>query len=147
MKALIQRVAGARVETGGNVISEISKGMLVLLGIEKGDTQTDLEYMARKVSLLRIFEDRNGKMNCSLQDIGGSVLVVSQFTLAANCRKGNRPSFENAEIPQRAKLLYDEFIHSLRKKEIQTEAGAFGAYMQISLINDGPVTILLNSNE
>jgi D-tyrosyl-tRNA(Tyr) deacylase len=147
MKALIQRVAGARVEIGGNVISEIGKGMLVLLGIEKGDTQTDLEYMARKVSLLRIFEDRNGKMNCSLQDIGGSVLVVSQFTLAANCRKGNRPSFENAETPQRAKKLYDEFIHSLRKKEIKTEAGTFGAYMHISLINDGPVTILLNSNE
>ena len=147
MKALIQRVAGARVEIGGNVISEIGKGMLVLIGIEKGDTQTDLEYMARKVSLLRIFEDRNGKMNCSLQDIGGSVLVVSQFTLAANCRKGNRPSFENAETPQRAKKLYDEFIHSLRKKEIKTEAGAFGAYMHISLINDGPVTILLNSNE
>ena len=146
MKALIQRVAGAHVEIDGKVISEIGKGMLVLLGIEKGDTKTDLEYLAKKVSLLRIFEDQDGKMNCSLHDIGGSALVVSQFTLAANCRKGNRPSFENAELPERAKKFYDDFIQELKRKNIKTEAGIFGAYMQISLKNDGPVTILLKSS-
>ena len=146
MKALIQRVTEAHVEIEGKVISKIGKGMLVLLGIEKGDTKTDLEYMVKKVSLLRIFEDQEGKMNCSLHDIGGSVLVVSQFTLAANCRKGNRPSFENAEIPEQAKKLYDKFIQELSKKNIKTEAGTFGAYMNISLINDGPVTILLKSS-
>jgi D-tyrosyl-tRNA(Tyr) deacylase len=146
MKALIQRVTEAHVEIEGKVISKIGKGMLVLLGIEKGDTKTDLEYMVKKVSLLRIFEDQEGKMNCSLHDIGGSVLVVSQFTLAANCRKGNRPSFENVEIPEHAKKLYEDFIQELRKKNIKTESGTFGAYMHISLINDGPVTILLKSS-
>lgn len=145
MKALIQRVTGAHVKMDDQVISEIGKGMLVFLGIEKGDTKSDLEYMAKKVSLLRIFEDQGGKMNLSLHDIGGSVLVVSQFTLAANCRKGNRPSFENAETPERAQRLYEDFIQELKKKEIKTEAGSFGAYMRISLINDGPVTIFLDS--
>jgi len=145
MKALIQRVTGARVEIGGEAFSEIGEGMLILLGIVKGDTKNDLEYISKKVSLLRIFEDQNGKMNCSLHDIGGSVLVVSQFTLAANCKKGTRPSFDNAETPERAKRLYDDFILELRKKDIKTESGSFGAYMKISLINNGPVTILLDS--
>lgn len=145
MKALIQRVTGARVEIDGEAFSEIGEGMLILLGIVKGDTKNDLEYISKKVSLLRIFEDQNGKMNCSLHDIGGSVLVVSQFTLAANCKKGNRPSFDNAETPERAKRLYDDFILELRKKDIKTESGSFGAYMKISLINNGPVTILLDS--
>ena len=145
MKALIQRVAHARVEVNGNVISSISKGMLVFLGVEKGDTDNELDYLAKKISTLRIFEDSDGKMNLSIQDIKGEALVVSQFTLAADCKKGTRPSFDNAEAPLKAKDMYLKFIEELRHTGTKVASGDFGAYMQVHLINDGPVTIMLEA--
>ncbi len=147
MKALIQRVTRAEVLIEGNLFSEIGKGILVLLGIEKGDTEKDVEYLVKKVSLLRIFEDANKKMNLSAIDIKGEFLVISQFTLSADCRKGNRPSFDHAEDPARAHELYLQFIDRLRKTGLLVKSGDFGAYMHVHLVNDGPVTILLDSRK
>ena len=145
MKALIQRVSEANVTIDGNTVAKIGKGILVFLGIEKGDTEKDIEYMVKKVSNLRIFENIREKMNLSIQDIQGEVLVVSQFTLAADCKKGNRPSFDSAEEPARAEDMYIKFIDKLRKNGLRVATGEFGAYMQVYLINDGPVTIILDS--
>jgi len=145
MKALIQRVNRAEVYIKGKLYREIGKGILLLLGVEKGDTEQDVEYISKKVSHLRIFEDTIQKMNLSVIDIKGEILVVSQFTLAANCRKGNRPSFDRAEWPARAKELYIQFIDTLRQNGLRVKTGDFGTYMQVHLINDGPVTILLDS--
>lgn len=147
MKALIQRVSEAKVTIGTDVFSEIGKGMLVFLGVEKGDTLRDLEYLARKITHLRIFEDEQKKMNRSIQDIGGEMLVVSQFTLAADCRKGNRPSFDTAEEPARAREMYERFVSMLKAEGIKIETGDFGSAMQVSLVNDGPVSILLDSKQ
>ncbi len=145
MKALIQRVNRAEVYIAGNLYEKIGKGMLLFLGIEKGDTEQESASIANKVSQLRIFEDDHKKMNLSVQDINGEILVVSQFTLAADCRKGNRPSFDRAEGPVRAKELYIQFIDTLRQNGLRIKTGDFGAYMQVRLVNDGPVTILLDS--
>jgi D-tyrosyl-tRNA(Tyr) deacylase len=147
MKALIQRVSEARVDIEGNTVAKIGNGMLVFLGIEKSDTENDIKYIVKKVSNLRIFEDAQEKMNFSVQDIKGELLVVSQFTLSADCKKGNRPSFDSAEEPVRAKEMYMKFIDTLRENGLPVATGDFGAYMQIYLINDGPVTIILDSKK
>jgi D-tyrosyl-tRNA(Tyr) deacylase len=147
MKALLQRVSSAHVEIAGTMVGGIRRGLLVFLCAVKGDTGKDLDYVVRKVSSLRIFADEQGKMNRSVMDIKGEVLVVSQFTLAASTQKGNRPSFDNAEAPEQAKQMYDFFINRLRNMGVPVETGTFAAMMQVFLVNDGPVTISLDSRE
>jgi D-tyrosyl-tRNA(Tyr) deacylase len=147
MKALLQRVAAASVVVEEKVIAEVGNGLLVFLGVEKGDTTEDLDYLAGKIRNLRIFEDEAGKMNLSVFDVAGDALVVSQFTLAADCRKGNRPSFDEAEGPVKAEEMYREMVRKLSGEGIGVSEGRFGAHMKIHLINDGPVTILLDSRK
>ena len=147
MRAVVQRVTEASVKTEGNVIGQIGKGFLILLGIEQNDTEKDLTYIADKVPNLRIFEDDAGKMNLSLLDIGGSLLLVSQFTLLGDARGGRRPSFIAAARPETAIPLYEALIARWRAQGIVVETGSFGADMAVSLVNDGPVTILLDSHK
>jgi D-tyrosyl-tRNA(Tyr) deacylase len=141
MRVLIQRVKEASVDD----TSKINQGLLVFLGIHKDDTKEDIEYLVNKISKLRIFEDKNGKMNLSVEDINGEVLVVSQFTLYADCTRGNRPNFSQACPYKQAFCIYNEFINSLKAKAIKVRTGRFGEKMQVKLINDGPVTIIINS--
>jgi D-aminoacyl-tRNA deacylase len=145
MRSVVQRVDRVRVHVGVKLISEIGKGLLVLLGIEKGDQETDADYLADKIMNLRIFEDEQGKMNLSLLDIHLELLVVSQFTLLGDCRKGRRPSFITAENPDRARLLCDYFIGKTKNKICNVAQGEFQAMMSVELINNGPVTMLLDS--
>lgn len=145
MKAVIQRVSSASVSVDNEIYSKIGSGMLVLFCVEKGDEESSLEWIANKILSLRIFEDENGKMNRSVKDIGGEILLVSQFTLASDCKKGTRPSFDKAELPERANFLYEKLVNTL-KSDITVKTGKFGAHMQISLINDGPVTFVLTQN-
>ena len=147
MRALLQRVSKAKVEVDGRVAGEINNGLLLFLCAVKGDTDKDLDHLVKKVSQLRIFSDEQGKMNFSVQNVKGEVLVVSQFTLAATTRKGNRPSFDNAESPGRAKAFYETFIVKLRETGLLVRTGEFAASMAVSLVNDGPVTILVDSRE
>ncbi len=147
MKALIQRVSSAEVSVNSDIVGKIGKGLLVLVCGMKGDTKKDLEYLARKVSNLRVFYDDEGKMNLSLIDVKGEVLVISQFTLAARTRKGNRPSFDDAESPGKAKEMYESFIKELRDIGLKVETGVFAADMSVSLVNDGPVTVMVDSRE
>ena len=147
MRALIQRVSSASVDVGGKRVSTIGPGLLVFLGVMKGDTPKDLEYLVRKVSNLRVFEDVNGRMDLSVLDTGGEALVVSQFTLAAETRKGNRPSFTSAEEPGKAEEAYEEFMRHLSDLGVRVSGGSFGAMMDVALVNDGPVTILLDSRQ
>jgi D-aminoacyl-tRNA deacylase len=147
MKALLQRVSTAKVAVDGRSTGEIGQGLLVFLCAVKGDTGKDLDYLVKRVSQLRIFSDEQGKMNRSVMDLKGEVLVVSQFTLAASLRKGNRPSFEQAEDPVRAKELYDVFIERFAETGLTVRTGEFAATMAVSLINDGPVTVLVDSRE
>ena len=145
MRAVIQRVQRAKVHVEGQQIAQIGEGLLILLGVEKQDAMADAEYLATKSADLRIFEDDAGKMNLSLRDTGGAALVVSQFTLLGDCRKGRRPGFSQAALPTQAIPLYEHFIAKLRQLEIQVGTGQFQADMQVELVNDGPVTILLDS--
>lgn len=147
MRAVIQRVSSARVSVDGKPVSSISKGLLVLLGVAEDDTESDVQYLADKTANLRIFEDDAGKMNLSVSDVGGEILVVSQFTLYGDCRKGRRPSFIAAAKPPRAEALYEAYASSLRNMGLKTETGVFQAYMDVELVNDGPVTILLDSRK
>ena len=144
MKAVVQRTARASVSIDGNTVGRIDRGLLVLLGIDPDDGEVDIEYMVKKCSGLRIFEDENGKMNLSVQDVGGSILLVSQFTLLGDARKGNRPSFTGAAVPEKAIPIYERVISELAKR-LPVQTGVFGADMQVELVNDGPVTILLDS--
>lgn len=143
MKAVIQRVKNASVTIDDKLYSKISKGMLILFCVEKGDTDDKLEWMANKIESLRIFEDKQQKMNLSVKDIKGELLVVSQFTIAASCKKGTRPSFDNAEHPEIANKMYQKFVEILKTKDLNVKTGVFAANMQVSLINDGPVTFIL----
>jgi D-tyrosyl-tRNA(Tyr) deacylase len=145
MIALIQRVSEAAVTVGDDTVGRIDRGFLVLLGVGRGDTETDADYLVEKVSGLRIFEDENGKMNRSLSEVGGRMLVVSQFTLLGDCRKGRRPSFGNAADPETAHRLYGYFARRVAEKGIGVETGRFGAMMAVSLVNDGPVTLIVES--
>ncbi len=147
MRAVIQRVKSASVKVDGELVSEIGTGLLIFLGVAHNDTETELQYIANKVANLRIFEDSDGKMNLSLLDTGGSALVVSQFTLYGDCRKGRRPSFIGAARPEVANALYEQFISLLKELNIPTVGGTFQAMMDVQLINDGPVTILLDSDK
>ena len=148
MKAVIQRVKEARVTVDGELISSIEKGYMLLLGVMKGDTEKEAELLARKTASLRVFEDENGKMNLSVNDIGGEILSVSQFTLCADCKKGNRPSFINSEEPEKANVLYEYFCNELLKNGVKAvKKGVFGADMKVSLTNDGPFTIVLDSDQ
>lgn len=143
MKALIQRVKRASVSIDGELYSSIKAGILVFLGVEKCDNNENADWLAEKILKLRIFEDENGKMNKSLADIDGEILVVSQFTLCGNCMKGTRPSFDNAMEPQRANELYEYFVSVLKNNGMSVKTGKFAAMMDVELINDGPVTFMI----
>lgn len=145
MRALIQRVCGATVRVEEQVVGQIDRGLLILLGISDTDGLSDMEYVAEKCVYLRIFEDGQGKMNRSLLDTGGQALVVSQFTLHADTRKGRRPSFNRAAPPDIANSIYEQFVQHLRTFGIHTETGVFGAYMQVEIHNTGPVTLMIDS--
>ena len=143
MKLVVQRVKNAKVEVEGNIVGAIEKGFLVLLGVTHSDTKETADYLVKKLCKLRVFEDENEKMNIALKDVGGSLLIVSQFTLYADCSEGNRPSFINAAKPDMANELYEYFCKKCEEQDIKVEKGIFGADMKVSLLNDGPVTIIL----
>jgi D-tyrosyl-tRNA(Tyr) deacylase len=143
--AVVQRVSGSKVHVEDQTVGEIGSGLLVLLGISKSDEEKDADYLADKIAHLRILEDEEGKMNRSLIDAGGEMLVVSQFTLLGDCRKGRRPSFVEAAPPEKAEKLYDYFVYQVRSKGIPAATGRFQAKMAVSLVNDGPVTLILES--
>ena len=147
MRAVIQRVKSAQVCVDGRVSGKIEKGLLVLLGVGKGDGEGDLSFLASKIPELRIFEDESGKFNLSLKEVDGEILVVSQFTLFGDCRRGRRPSFTEAEEPSAAKHLYEQFVLKLKERGIPVQTGEFQAKMEVHLINDGPVTLLLDSRQ
>jgi D-tyrosyl-tRNA(Tyr) deacylase len=147
MRAVVQRVSRAGVTVAGEVTGEIGLGLLVLLGVGKQDSETGADYLADKVIGLRIFEDDGGKMNRSVVDVGGAVLVVSQFTLYGDVRKGKRPSFDDAAPPQRARELYERFVQRIRAAGLRCETGRFQEMMAVELVNEGPVTILLDSEK
>lgn len=145
MRAVVQRVSSAKVEVDSNVTGAIAQGIVLLLGVERGDSETNADAMLSKVTQLRIFPDDNGKMNLSLRDTGGALLVVSQFTLLGDCRKGRRPSFDRAAGPEEARALYEYFLQRAREGGFPVGAGVFQAHMELSLVNDGPVTLILET--
>lgn len=143
LKALIQRVKRASVTIDGEKISQIGNGLLVFLGVEKGDTTENADKLSEKLIKLRIFEDENDKMNLSLVDVKGEMLAVSQFTLCGDCKKGTRPSFDKAELPQKANELYEYFVTRVKSVNVPVQTGKFGAMMEVELVNDGPVTFMV----
>lgn len=145
MKVVIQRVSESHVKVNGKTVGEIGKGLMLLIGIDENDTETDADWLVQKILNLRIFGDENGKLNLSVQDIKGEILCISQFTLIADYKKGNRPSFIKAAKPEKAVPLFDYFKQEISKSGLKTESGIFGADMKVSLINDGPVTIVMDS--
>ena len=147
MRAVVQRVTQARVEVDGTVVGSIGRGFLVLLGVANGDTAADAAYLAEKTAGLRVFEDAAGKMNLALNEVGGAVLAVSQFTLLGDCRKGRRPGFTDAAPPELADRLYNDYVAALRAQGFTVATGVFRAEMQVHLVNDGPVTLLLDSRK
>jgi D-aminoacyl-tRNA deacylase len=147
MRAVAQRVSRAKVTVNGHISGEIGMGLLVLLGVAREDSEADVDYIAQKVIGLRIFEDRDGKMNRSIVDVGGSVLAVSQFTLYGDVRKGKRPSFDDAARPEQARQLYESFVQRIQAAGLRCETGRFQEMMQVELVNEGPVTILLDSRK
>jgi D-aminoacyl-tRNA deacylase len=147
MRACIQRVSSARVIVGGETVGEIGRGLLVLLGVAATDGDDDLRWLVDKVVGLRVFEDADGKMNLGLADVGGALLVVSQFTLLGDCRKGRRPSFIAAAPPEQSERVYEQFVAAARQQGVSVATGRFRAQMQVELVNDGPVTLLVDSAE
>lgn len=147
MRAVVQRVSRGRVTVEGNEIAAIDKGLVILLGVSEQDTLKDCEYLSAKIVNLRIFPDNEEKMNLSLKDIGGEMLIVSQFTLLGDCRKGRRPSFVKAALPLKANQLYLHFVDLVKKQGVKTAQGEFQAMMMVEIVNDGPVTLLLDSNK
>jgi D-aminoacyl-tRNA deacylase len=147
MRAVVQRVSRCRVTVDGNVVGEIGAGVLVLLGVSKADNEAAADYLVEKIIGLRIFEDAEGKMNLSVQDCGGAVLVVSQFTLYGDVRRGKRPSFDAAARPEEARRLYEYFVEEIRASGLRCETGQFQAMMEVELVNSGPVTILVDSEK
>lgn len=145
MRAVVQRVTRAEVRAGGRVVGKIERGLLIYLGVSAGDEQADADYLAPKLAQLRVFEDDLGKMNRSVLEAGGSALVVSQFTLYGDCRGGRRPSYIQAAPPEKAEALYEYFLTKLREFALPVEAGVFRAMMEVDSVNDGPVTLLLDS--
>ncbi|WP_312090941.1 D-aminoacyl-tRNA deacylase [Chryseobacterium sp.] len=145
MRVVIQRVSEASVKVDGNIVGEIKYGLMLLVGVEENDQETDAEWLVQKILNLRIFGDENGKLNLSVTDIKGEILCISQFTLIADYKKGNRPSFIKAAKPEKAIPLFDFFKNELKKSDLKIESGIFGADMKVSLVNDGPVTILMDS--
>ncbi len=147
MRAVVQRVKQARVTVSGRIVGEIGIGLLVFLGVMKGDAEADARDLAEKISSLRIFEDDQGKMNRGLAEVGGGMLIVSQFTLGGDCRKGRRPSFDAAADPATARSLYEHFVEHVRRLGVPAATGEFQALMEVHLVNDGPVTLLLDSRK
>ncbi len=147
MRAVVQRVSNAQVKIDGKVKGKIGKGFLVFVAVHNKDELSDIDYLTNKIEKLRVFEDEEGKMNLSIKDIGGELLVVSQFTLYGDCRKGNRPSFIDSAKPPKSVDYYELFLEKLQEKGLKVETGEFGADMEVSLINAGPVTILLDSSK
>jgi D-tyrosyl-tRNA(Tyr) deacylase len=145
MRAVIQRVTESSVSVDGRTIGSIGRGLLILLGVGEGDSKKEADYLAEKIVNLRIFEDQDGKMNRSLLEVGGDILVVSQFTLLGDCRKGRRPSFVQAATPENANNLYEYFVEFTRQRGVRVQTGEFGAMMAVSLVNDGPVTLIVES--
>ncbi|MDP6532901.1 MAG: D-aminoacyl-tRNA deacylase [Candidatus Marinimicrobia bacterium] len=147
MKAVIQRCSRGKVMVSGNTIGSIENGLVILLGVQKDDAEADADYLAEKIANLRIFNDENEKMNLSIQDVKGSALVISQFTLCGDTKKGRRPSFINAAAPEEGNRLYEYFMERLQDEGIPVESGEFGAMMDVNLVNSGPVTFVLDSKE
>ena len=147
MRAVVQRVKEARIEVAGNTVGAIGKGLLVYLGVGKNNSEKDVEIIADKLVNLRIFADASDKMNLSVRDVGGAILLVSQFTLYGDCRKGRRPGFDSAGEPERAEKLYEKTINAIRQKGVPVETGVFAAHMDVTSVNDGPVTFLLDSKK